>query len=90
VVRRIKDRIRAKFHVSVVEVGGLDTWQRAVLGFSVTGSDRGYAESAVDKIVNAIDSMGLARIADVERDAVVYGEEPFVQAGWSDGGQEHS
>jgi uncharacterized protein YlxP (DUF503 family) len=39
VVRSIQQRLRNRFNISVAEVGGQGTWQRAVLGMSVTGSE---------------------------------------------------
>ena len=39
VVRRITGRLRHRFNVSVAEVGGQDTWQRAVIGLAMAGSD---------------------------------------------------
>ena len=82
VMRRIKDRVRSKYHIALVEVGGQDTWQRLVLGFSVTGTDRGYTEATVDKVLRAIENVGEARIANVERDALVYNDEPFSDGGF--------
>jgi uncharacterized protein YlxP (DUF503 family) len=81
VLRRIKDRTQAKFHVPVAEVGGQDTWQRAVLGFAVVGSDRSHVESVVDAIAGFIEGIGEAPVLGVERDYVVYGEEPIGDGG---------
>ena len=40
VVRSVVQRVRNRFNVSVAEIGGQDTWQRAVLGIATTGNDR--------------------------------------------------
>ena len=50
VVRSILGVIRDRFHVSVAEVGGQDTWQRASLGFAVVASEAHIAESMIDDI----------------------------------------
>ena len=50
VVRSILAVARERFHVSAAEVGGQDTWQRAVLGFAVVASDAGVAEATIDEI----------------------------------------
>ena len=42
VVRRIVGRLQHRFNVSVAEVGGQETWQRAVIGLALTRS-RAYA-----------------------------------------------
>ena len=68
VVRSIVSRVRSRFNVSVAEVGGQDTWQRAVLGLSVSGSERVRVRQSLDRVVAFIDSLHLAEIraSDVE------------------------
>ena len=68
VVRSIVSRVRSRFNVSVAEVGGQDTWQRAVLGLSVSGSERVRVRQTVDRVLAFIDSLHLAEIraSDVE------------------------
>ena len=39
VVRSVSQRVRNRFNLAVAEVGGQDTWQRAVLGLAAAGSD---------------------------------------------------
>lgn len=77
VVRKLKDRAAAKFRVSVHEVGGLDSWQRIVLGFAVSGSNREIADSTASAIVDFVVDAGLARMVECERDTTIYGDEPF-------------
>ena len=68
VVRSIVSRVRSRFNVSVAEVGGQDTWQRAVLGLSVSGSERVRVRQTLDRVLDFIDSLHLAEIraSDVE------------------------
>ena len=68
VVRSIVSRVRSRFNVSVAEVGGQDTWQRAVLGLSVSGSERVRVRQTLDRVLAFIDSLHLAEIraSDVE------------------------
>ena len=40
VLRRITDRVKARFNVAVAEVDDQDLWQKATLGLSVVGNDR--------------------------------------------------
>lgn len=62
VVRSFKDRVQAKLRVSVAEVGGLDTYQRAVIGVAVVSGD----SARVDELLSAAASM-----AGTLRDAVL-------------------
>ncbi|MDG2051251.1 MAG: DUF503 domain-containing protein [Myxococcota bacterium] len=68
VVRSVVSRVRNRFNVSVAEVGGQDTWQRAVLGISASGCDRVRVRQTLDRTVAFIDSLHLAEIraSDVE------------------------
>ncbi|MFK7895183.1 MAG: DUF503 domain-containing protein [Myxococcota bacterium] len=66
VVRSIQGRLRNRFNVSVSEVGGQGTWQRAVIGLSMTGSDEGVLRKAVAKAVSAIEEMHLAQVLGSE------------------------
>jgi uncharacterized protein YlxP (DUF503 family) len=79
VVRKLKDRVRARFSINVAEVGGQDTWQRAVLGFSVVGIDRGHVESALDEVVRFVESAGLAQLYDDEREVLTFGDRAFAE-----------
>lgn len=54
VTRSIKDRIRARFNVSVAEVDDHDTWQSIVLGFAAVGSDPEYVRGELEKILNQL------------------------------------
>jgi uncharacterized protein YlxP (DUF503 family) len=42
IVRRLKDRLRSKFNVSVSEVDHQDLWQRSQLSVVTVGSDETY------------------------------------------------
>ena len=50
VVRSLLDGARQRFGVSVAEVGGQDTWQRATLGFAVVASEAHLAEATLDAV----------------------------------------
>lgn len=62
VVRSIVGRLRNRFNVSVAEVGGQGTWQRAVIGLSMTGSEEIPLRRALEKAVAAIEQMHLAEV----------------------------
>lgn len=62
VVRAISQRLRNKFNVSVGEVGGQGTWQRATLGLSMTGSDEVGIRRALERAVGFIEDLHLAQV----------------------------
>lgn len=68
VVRSISQRVRNRFNVSIAEVGGQDTWQRAVLGLSASGCDPVGVRRTLERAIASIEGMHLAelRASDIE------------------------
>jgi uncharacterized protein YlxP (DUF503 family) len=64
VVRRIKERVKNTFNVSVAEVADLDTRQRAGLGIAFVSNDASHVHSTLSKVVNFIDHLYVAEIVD--------------------------
>lgn len=44
------NRLRARYPVSVAEVGGQDTWQRAEIGVAVVSGDAGQARHVIERV----------------------------------------
>ena len=66
VVRSICGRLRNRFNVSVSEVGGQGTWQRAVLGLSMTGGEEVPLRRALEKAVEFVEQTHLAQVLNSE------------------------
>jgi uncharacterized protein len=66
VLKRIQARVSNQFNVSVAECGNQDLWQSAILGFGVVGSSRPVIEATLQKVVDFIDSLGLAEVGSAE------------------------
>ena len=75
VLRRIKDRVHNKFNCAIAEVGDQDDWQSAELGFAVVSNELGFTQSMVQKILQFIEDLAIAKITDDEQDYVQYGDE---------------
>ena len=73
VLRKVKDLVRNKFNVSVAQVSEDDRWQRAVLGLSLVGSDRKFAESAMDEVLRFI--RGHVQVSNEEKELQSFGDE---------------
>ena len=56
VLRRLKDRLRGRFNVSVAEIDHQDLWQRATLGIVSISQDRGPLESCFGQIRGIVES----------------------------------
>ena len=68
VVRSIAQRVRNQFNVSVAEIGGQDTWQRAVIGIAATGSDRRYVRGLLEKALAFVEDTHLAEVVGSDID----------------------
>jgi uncharacterized protein YlxP (DUF503 family) len=67
VVRALLDGARRRFGVSVAEVDGQDTWQRATLGFAVVASSPGQATDVIDEVERFVWSHPELDVLSVER-----------------------
>jgi hypothetical protein len=68
VVRSIVQRVRNRFNIAVAEIGGQDTWQRAVLGITTTGIDRTQVRGVLTRVLAFIEDLHLAEVtnSDIE------------------------
>lgn len=62
VVRSIIQRVRNRFNVSIAEIGGQGTWQVAVLGVVMTGSDRTKVRGQLQRALVFLEELHLAEV----------------------------
>lgn len=75
-VRKLKDRARARFRIPLSEVASQDTWQRIVLGFAVVGGDRRTITALRQDIARyliAVAEGESAQLASDEHELLSYG-----------------
>ena len=67
VVRSVIERVRARFKVSVAEVGANDVHQRAVVGVSTVGNDSALVHTVLNQVTDAVAShaAGEAELVDI-------------------------
>ena len=73
--KRIVERTRQKFNVSVMEVDRSNLWQRATIGFSVVGSGRDIVERMIDNIHDFIESLYIGKVIDTKTEIMMVGDE---------------
>jgi uncharacterized protein YlxP (DUF503 family) len=73
-LRRIVDRVRARYNVSIAEVGENDIWQRAVLGVTVVANDHSFVNEVLDKVVRDVEMLGVADLVSREMEIETYSE----------------
>jgi len=66
VLKRIQAQVANQFNISVTECGDQDLWQSAVLGFGVVGTSRPILEATLQKVVEFVETMGLAEVGPAE------------------------
>jgi uncharacterized protein YlxP (DUF503 family) len=81
VLRRIKDRVSNKFNCAIAEVGDQDDWQSAELGFCVVSNEKGFTQAMVQKVLQFIEDLAVAKITDDEQDYIQYGDEDLDSSG---------
>jgi uncharacterized protein len=64
VVRSLKDRLRARFNVSVAETAYQDVWQRAEITVSTVAADQRRVEEVLDRADRLVEGEMRARIID--------------------------
>jgi uncharacterized protein YlxP (DUF503 family) len=81
VVRSITRRVRNRFNVSVAEVGGLDTWQRAVLGLTTAGLEAGIVRRRLEDAIDFIEGLHLAEVVGQEVELLATPLEDYEEEG---------
>ena len=66
VIKRIQSRVGNEFNVSVTECDAQDLWQRAVMGFAAAGTSETVVQATLRRIVDFIESLGLAQLGAAE------------------------
>src|SRR4051812_712023 len=81
VLRRITDRVKARFNVAVAEVDDNELWQRAVIALSVVGNERAHVNEQMDKILHFIEEMYVAPVIGREMEILSFGDQLFQNGG---------
>ena len=73
--KRIVERTRQKFNVSVMEIDRTNLWQRVTIGFSVVGSVKDIVERMIENIHIFIESLYIGKVIDTRTEIVMIGNE---------------
>lgn len=84
VVLKFRDRVRARFDVSIAEVDAQDLHQRAVFGVAVVSGEASVCDSVLAQVAQAAESFGDAVLADRSTEILTIGDELY--GGGDDGG----
>lgn len=77
VLRRVTDRVKARFNVAMAEVDDQDLWQKAGLALAVVGNDRRHVDEQMEKIIHFIEEMYVAPLMARETEILGFGDQLF-------------
>ncbi|MDR3553895.1 MAG: DUF503 domain-containing protein [Syntrophobacteraceae bacterium] len=70
IVKSLVEKSRNRFNVSVAEVSDQDVYQQASIGIAVIGNDGRVLNSLLDRIIDFMDSLGLAEMTSREMELI--------------------
>ena len=75
-LRSAIDRVKARYNVSVAEVGANDLWQRSVVGVVAVGNEHAFVNETLDKVADFVASMhgGQIHVTDRVLSIEAYGD----------------
>ena len=82
VIRKLVDRTRSKFGVSIAETGSNDSYRDGRIGFAVVSNNARHVESVLDKIVFAMREMYVAEIVSAQKE-IIHWSEAADEGTWS-------
>ncbi len=66
ILKRLKDRIRNKFNVSVAEIDDHDIWRRAKMGIAHVSTSGKFSEKELQKVAKFLESDFQIQVLDYE------------------------
>jgi uncharacterized protein YlxP (DUF503 family) len=74
-IKKIVEKTRAKFNVSMVEIADNNLWQKGRVGFAVMGVHKDHVQVAIENIQKYIESLYAGEIIDSWTEIIVMGNE---------------
>ena len=85
VVRKFRDRVRARFDVSIAEVGAQDLLQKAVFGVSVVSGEASVCDSVLENVAHAAETQEEAVLTDRATELITIGQDLYGDDGDANG-----
>ncbi len=77
VLRRVTERVKARFNVAVAEVDDQDLWQKASIALAVVGNERRHVDEQMEKIIHFVEEMYIAPLLSRETEILAFGDQLF-------------
>jgi uncharacterized protein YlxP (DUF503 family) len=78
VLRKVQDRLRARFNLAVAEVEDQGVHERATVAVSVLSNERHHANDQLEKIIQFVEDMYLAPVVSRETEVISFGEQELL------------
>lgn len=75
ILRKLCERVRQRFSISIAEVGSQNAHQEAKIGIALIGSDERSLQGFLEQILQAIELMQLAPLVDRQQEILHYNED---------------
>jgi uncharacterized protein YlxP (DUF503 family) len=69
--KKIVEKIRTKFNISVMEVEQTNLWQRAHVGFAVVGVKKDHVEAAIENVHRFVESLYVGEVINSKSEIIV-------------------
>jgi hypothetical protein len=84
VLKKIIKRTQNEFNVSIAEIGDLDNFRFAQIGFAFAGNDSRFVNGKIDHLLRFVDDLRVAEILNSKIEIMVVAD--FLEAGkWDTG-----
>ncbi|WP_375766972.1 DUF503 domain-containing protein [Archangium gephyra] len=80
VLRRVTERVKARFNVAVAEVDDQDLWQKATLALAVVGNERRHVDEQMEKIIHFVEEMYVAPLLTRQTEIMAFGDTLYTPA----------
>jgi uncharacterized protein YlxP (DUF503 family) len=74
-IKKVVEKTRARFNISIIEVKQTNLWQRASIGFALMGINRDHVNSAIENVHRHIESLYLGEVINTWTEIIVMGNE---------------
>lgn len=80
VLRRVTERLKARFNVAVAEVDDQDLWQKATLALAVVGNERRHVDEQLEKVIHFVEEMYVAPLLSRQTEIMGFGDSLYTPA----------
>lgn len=70
ILKSVIERVKGRFNVSIAEVGEMDKWQVAEIGFSCVSNSRRHADEVLGNVISFIERDGRFDISECDTEVL--------------------